>query len=63
MSMVKSVNEMDEYTLKRWMALIEGVNLICNNAKKYGIPEDQVDFKQNHLVDYIDEHTEKIHMC
>lgn len=56
----KSVKDMDVYTIKRWAALIEGVQLISAEAKRKGIPDDQIEFKPNHLVSYIDERTEKI---
>jgi hypothetical protein len=55
-----NVQDMDEYTVKRWMALIEGVSILCKQAEKQGISPDKIDFKQNHLVSFIDERTEKI---
>lgn len=54
------VEDMDLFTLKRWTALIEGVNLIYTSAAKAGIAPDDVTLKQHHLLTYIDEITEKI---
>ena len=54
--------EMDEFTIKRWAALIDGVNLIYNNAEKCGVKESRVVLKQGHLVKYIDEVTEKVRL-
>ena len=54
------VQEMDEYTLKRWLALIEGVHMINEEAEKRGISPEKVDFKQHHLVQFIDHRTERI---
>jgi methyl coenzyme M reductase alpha subunit len=58
--MKQTVDEMDEYTLKRWSALIDGMSIISEYAKKHGIDAGEVDFKQNYLIDYIDEQTEHI---
>lgn len=58
--MIQKAEEMDEYTLKRWMALIEGVNHILDHGKKAGVAIDEINLSQNHLVDFIDERTEKI---
>ena len=58
--MIQKVEEMDEYTLKRWMALIEGVNHILDHGKKAGISSEDINLSQNHLVDFIDERTERI---
>ena len=56
----RSVDEMDGYTLKRWISLIEGVHLITKQAERRGIDSDDVEFKQHHLVRFIDEHSERI---
>jgi len=55
-----TVDEMDVFTLKRWSALLEGVNMIFDTAEKNKISEDKITFKQNHLVKYIDETTERV---
>ena len=55
-----SINEMDKYTILRWGALMDGVTLILDKAEENGLSEDQVTIKQNHLVKYIDETTERI---
>lgn len=62
MSKKVEVSQMDTYTLKRWFAFIEGVNLICKQAAKNGINEDDIEFKQNYLVQYIDEQSERIRL-
>jgi hypothetical protein len=55
-----TVEEMDKFTLLRWSALLESVNMIYDKAEKNGIPEDKITFKQNHIVRYIDETTERV---
>lgn len=55
-----TVDEMDKFTVLRWAALFEGVNMIFDKAEKNGISEDAVTFKQNHIVRYIDETTERV---
>ncbi len=56
--MKQTVDEMDEYTLKRWAALIDGIAIIEEHAKKNNITN--FEYKQNYLIDYIDEQTERI---
>lgn len=60
--MAKKVEDMDKYELKRWAALIEGVNLIVDKGLKSGIAFGDIEFKQNHLVTFIDEKTERIRL-
>lgn len=54
---MQKVDEMDEYTLKRWSTLIDGVRLIESESKKLKV---KAEFRQHLLVSYIDERTEKI---
>lgn len=56
------VEEMDTFTLKRWSALIDAVNIIYDKSEKCGIPEKDMTLKQNHLVKYIDDITETIRL-
>jgi len=53
-------NELDKFSIPRWIALADCVNLIYDTAEKNGIDADTVTLKQNHIVKYIDEVTEKI---
>ncbi len=55
-----TVDEMDVFTLKRWSALLEGLNMISDTAEKNKISKDNITFKQIHLVKYIDETTERV---
>lgn len=57
---MQHIEEMDKFTILRWKALIEGVNMILDKAEENGLDADQVTLKQNHLVRYIDETTERI---
>ena len=52
--------DMDDFTLLRWMALLDGVNLIYNKSEECGITEDRVSLRQTHLARFIDEYTEKV---
>ena len=54
-----TVEDMDKFTILRWSALLEGINLIYDKAEKNGISEENVTFKQNHIIRYIDETTER----
>ena len=54
------LKDMDDFTLLRWKALLEGVNLIYDKTEECGIPLDKVSLRQTHLVRFIDEHTEKV---
>lgn len=51
---------MDKFTILRWNALIEGVNMILDKAEENGLEPERVTLKQNHLVKYIDETTERV---
>lgn len=51
---------MDRFTILRWSALMDGINMIYDKAEKNGISEDEITFKQNHIVRYIDETTERV---
>jgi hypothetical protein len=55
-----NTSDMDKFTLLRWAALIDGVNMIYNKASENGISENNINLKQNHLIRYIDERTERI---
>lgn len=55
-----SVQEMDDFTILRWKALLDGVNLIYDKTIECGIPVDKVSLRQTHLVRFIDEYTEKV---
>jgi len=55
-----SVENMDEFTLKRWYALIIGVDMICKEAEKQNIPIANIDFKQNHLSAFVDSYADRI---
>lgn len=55
-----TVDEMDRFTILRWSALMDGINMIYDKAEKNGISEDEITFKQNHIVRYIDETTERV---
>ena len=56
---VQSVDKMDKFTLLRWNALYNGVNLICDTAKERGLTDANANLKQAYLIKYIDEVTEK----
>lgn len=58
--MKTEVDQMDKFEIFRWVALIEGVNKIYDKSDEYNIKEEDVVLKQNHLVRYIDETTERI---
>lgn len=51
---------MDKFTLLRWSALIDGVNMIMDKAEKSNINLELLNFKQNHIVKFIDEKTERV---
>ena len=55
-----SIQEMDNFTLLRWKALLDGVNIIYDKTEDCGISEDNVSLRQTHLVRFIDERTEKV---
>ena len=55
-----TVEEMDKFTIKRWSALIDAVNIVYDKTEKCGIDVAKIVLKQNHLVRYIDETTERI---
>ena len=55
-----NTEQMDIFTLKRWGALIDAVNTIYDVAEKNGMDLEEVTLKQNHLVRYVDESTEKV---
>ena len=55
-----TAENMDKFTILRWTALIEGVNMILDMAEDNGIDPDDVALKQHHLVRYIDETTERV---
>lgn len=57
-----TATEMDKFTVLRWSALIDAVNLIYNTSEKCGLNEDNIILKQNHLIKYIDEVTEKVRL-
>lgn len=54
------LNNADEFTLKRWSALIDGVNMIMDHGEKKGIDPEKITFKQSSLLNFIEERTEKI---
>jgi hypothetical protein len=58
--MKQTINEMDKFTILRWNALMEGVNMILDKAEDNGIAPEDVTLKQNHLIRYVDETTERI---
>jgi hypothetical protein len=55
-----TVKEMDKFTVKRWSALIDAVNIVYDKSEKCGVAEKDIVLKQNHLVRYVDETTERI---
>ena len=55
-----TVQDMDKFTLLRWVALLDGVNLIYNKGLECGLTDDQISLKQTHLTKYIDESTERV---
>ena len=55
-----NINEMDKFTLLRWSALIDAVNIIYDKAEGCGINADNINLKQNHLIKFIDEKSEKV---
>lgn len=55
-----NIDEMDKFTLLRWSALIDAVNMIYDKSEGCGIDIDSINLKQNHLIRFIDEKTEKI---
>lgn len=57
---MQNIEQMDKFTILRWNALIEGVNMILDKAEENGLEPERVTLKQNHLVKYIDETTERI---
>lgn len=54
------LKDMDKFTLLRWSALIDGVNMIMDKAEKSNINLELLNFKQNHIVKFIDEKTERV---
>ena len=54
------LKDMDKFTLLRWSALIDGVNMIMDKAEKSNINLELFNFKQNHIVKFIDEKTERV---
>ena len=55
-----TVDEMDTFTLLRWSALLDGVNMIYDKGLECGLRDDQISLKQTHLSKYIDESTERV---
>lgn len=55
-----SILEMDNFTLLRWQALLDGVNIIYDKTIECGLSEEKVALRQTHLVRFIDERTEKV---
>ena len=58
--MTQTINEMDKFTILRWSALMDGVNMILDKAEENGLEPEDVTLKQNHLIRYVDETTERI---
>jgi len=55
--MKTKVEDMDTYTLKRWGALLDGLDLIDAKAEELDM---NVGLRRHHLIRYIDEVTEKV---
>lgn len=60
--MEKNCSKMDAFTIKRWSALIDGVNLIYDKAESHGLDIKNVTIKQNSLVKFVDEVSETIRL-
>lgn len=55
-----TVEEMDTFVLLRWSALIDGVNMIYDKAEECDLDIENINLKQNHLIKYIDESSERV---
>lgn len=49
------VDDMSAFKVSRWMALINGVNVIAKNAEKYGKSPNFMNIKNTPLNSYVDE--------
>lgn len=52
-SFPRTIDNMDEFELSRWFALIEGVNTIAEECEDRGINFNTIDLKPVHLKRFI----------
>jgi hypothetical protein len=55
------INKMSLYSLCRWSALEEAVNIIGDKAEDRGIPFETIELKPLDLYKYIDKASDKIY--
>jgi len=49
----RTVEDMDQFEISRWFALIEAVNVISDEAEERGIKFDTLDLKPIHVKKFI----------
>lgn len=54
-------NDKELLKVSRWLALINGINVVFDRADRLGIPETAVDLSPNDIQDYIDDITGDIY--
>jgi len=49
-----NIDKMNSFTLSRWAALMEGVNVIADKALDRGISLEEIEFKQPAISKYVE---------
>lgn len=57
---VNKVEQLNEFQVARWTALIEGLNIIADKAKESGISFREMDINPSDLREYVDKASDRI---